>query len=543
MMSPRTDRVLRFTAAGGWLIAASACSEPPTATHRPMRPSPSLSEAGSQVEGATFVPNAVKYANRGSQPTIGRGGSATASVLALLSRDGSARITVVAGEWGGWTRGRQVRDEPYGDARLTKLQIKSFDPAGSLQFTRNLESVDAETTTVVAAGLLRGGRLQVQANVTGADFARTGVVTVDAPVRLRPDLAVVALRQPPRAVLNTAVPIVAVVRELNGEVGAWADCALLVDGVEADRAYGIWVDAGGSVTCAFTHMFRELRDTRLEVRVERVAPGDYDEANNAASSIMPVIRVPSAFHFDAVFEDRTFSSINEYQSRWHRMDGVEGSEYATTDTANGRVQQSHLYAVMPRAVTFPVRELFARQYTRDEVAHAALFQQLPADWTADDGFTRTSCVSRGYDQTSTGRWWLYVCTYQESGPQSTGFGWTSVSYDRYAGDVTYASRGHTHFWNRDLGFDDAYSWNFDSHDVTGRFVSYGLEYGFFIRLVDGTRVFTANPFVGLLPFEQIEHMPRTCWTYEDVWVVAETCSRRDLVSSGVQGWVSGEPSP
>jgi hypothetical protein len=536
-----STRRRRLASAIGCVLVVTACNDAPTASRSPLAPSRSLTESAGARGDTMFVTNARKYSDVGHHPSSARAGSATLSALALLSGDGTADVEVASGEWDGWTRGRQMREDPYGGTSLSKVQLKVFAPDGKLRTTRNFSNLDS-SATLPGNGLVRGGHVQVQANIKGADVSRTGVVTVDAPVRLRPDLAVTALQRPPRAALNTAVPIVAVVRELNGDLGAWADCVLYVDGVEQDRAYGIWVDAGGTVSITFMHMFRTLADTRLEVRVERVAPGDFDASNNVASGIMPVIRVPSSFYFDASFEDVSYVSTIKWESSWSSTDG-QGAEQTSADSSSGREQRSMMSASIPRAVSFPLTEVFARQLTRDEVAHSVLFRGLPADWTYNDGFTQQSCVSRGYDQPATGRGWLYICSNRSVAPDNPGFEWTSVQYDRYAGDVTYASRGHSHYWNRDLGYDDVYSWNYSSRDVAGRFVSYGLEYGFFIRLIDGARTYTANPLIGLLPFESAFRSPRTCWSWEDPFGSSRSCSEGSSEQRGVHGSVWGEPTP
>ena len=542
MYLTRNVRRWRAATAAGGLLVLGACRDAPTTAPRSLQPTRSLAESSAERGEAMFVPNTQKYSDRGHRPTSARTGSATLAMLALLSGDGTAEVEVVAGEWSGWTRGGKMRDDPDGDATLSSVQIKAFDPDGKHQYTRNFGNVGTDTVTVAANGLVRGGSVQVQGNVKGADFARTGVVTVEGPVRLRPDLAVSALRQPPRAVLHSAVPIVAVVRELNGDFGAWADCVLVVDGAESDRVHGLWVDAGGTVTCAFSHLFRRLGESRLEVRVEQVSPRDYDVANNAVTSTMTVIRVPSSFYYQASFEDRSFKNLGRFESSWSYGGGREGGESVSTDSSAGRSQQSYMLASMPHAVSFPLTEVFARQATRDEVAHSVLFRQLPADWTYEDPYIRSSCVSRGSDQ-PTGRGWLYVCTNKGIAPETEGADWTTVQYDRYAGDVTYASRGHSRYWNRDLGIDDVYAWNYSSRDVVGRFVSYGLEYGFFARIVDGPRVYTVNPLIGLLPFESIERAPRTCWSWEDAWGSSRSCSEWTSEAKGVHGWVHGEPAP
>jgi hypothetical protein len=498
---------------------------------------------GTAERQAMFVSNARKYSDSANHPVTGRSGSATLAIQALLARDGSAGIDVVAGEWTGWTRARARHDDLPGGTILRSVQLKAFDPDGELQYTRIYNQVDAQGVSLAANGLTRGGRAQVQGVIAGADFARSGVVTVDAPVLLRPDLAVVSLRRAPRAVANSAVPIVAVVRELNGDVGAWADCVLYVDGLEADRAYGIWVDAGGTVTCGFMHMFRQTGTSPFEVRVERVAPGDYDAANNSVSGTMNVIFVPSAFYYDAAFEDLTSSFTATYESSWSNNDGRQGGESSSTEERSGRVQQSYLSAFMPRAVSFPLGELFGRQYTAFETAHQVLFRGLQADWTYEDPYVRSSCVSRGFDQPNTGRGWLYLCSNQLLGGEGPELGWTSVTYDRYAGDVMYASRGHSRYWDRDLGIEDVYSYNYSGQETFGRFVRYGLEYGFFLRVIDAGQIFTVNPFIALLPVEEVFRQPRTCWGWSDPWGSSNWCYESEFEGHGVRGWVFGEPSP
>ena len=528
---------------GAAVMVASGCVEDPASPGLAPAADVEAVETPSAVEEGMFIPNDRKYSDAGRRPATGRAGSALAATQALLAKDGSAVVEVVAGEdWTGWTRERTMRDDPHGDATLAKVQLKAFDPAGALQFTRNFNRLGAPAVSLGANGLVRGGRVQVQANVEDADPARTGVVTVDGPVLLRPDLSLLELRRPPRAVKNTAVPIVAVVRELNGDLGAWADCVLYVNGIESDRAYGIWVDAGGTVTCTMMHMFRELGESRLEVRIEGVTPGDYDPANNTASGAMNVIFVRSDFWFNAAFEDRTFSSHTRYESSWSAADGSVGGEWSHASDVAGRVQESYMSGFMPRAVAFPLGELFARQYTRDEVVHAALFRQLAADWTSQGWYGRESCVSRGYYHPNAGRGWLFVCSHEIDNPEHGISGFTTVHYDRYAGDVTYASRGHSRYWNRDLGIDDAYSFNFTGREVVGRFARYGLEYAFFVRLVDRGSVYTMNPFVGLLPYQTEHSAPRECWSWTDSWGTSRSCWEFAYRTTGVRGVVFGEPS-
>ena len=64
---------------------------------------------------------------------------------------------------------------------------------------------------------------------------------------------------------------------------------LIVDGVAVDRATGIWVDAGDVVSCAFLYAFTTTGSHGVTVRVEGVAPGDWDTANNEASGTIAIV--------------------------------------------------------------------------------------------------------------------------------------------------------------------------------------------------------------------------------------------------------------
>ena len=75
----------------------------------------------------------------------------------------------------------------------------------------------------------------------------------------------------------------ATIREMKGDLGAKADCVLSADGHIVDRVAGIWVDAGGVVTCHFSHTFASTGQHAIRVDVGNVMPGDYDMSNNAGA--------------------------------------------------------------------------------------------------------------------------------------------------------------------------------------------------------------------------------------------------------------------
>ena len=535
-------RRLAFAMAGFALV--SACTDTPSSPSSSGTVGLDGRATGSSRGESTFVSNARKYSDAGHRPSTGRSGSAMLGVLALVARDGSAQVELVAGGWNGWTRGRRMHDGASGGARLRSAQLKVFDPEGNALYTQN-HKIGARTATLAANGLVPGGRAQVQGLIEGADFARVGVVTVDAPARLRPDLAVSSVQAEARVNVNAEVSIVGVVRELNGDLGAWADCVLYVDGAESDRAQGIWVDAGGTASCVFSQTFATAGTRQLEVRAENVAPGDYDLTNNTASRPITVVAAASSFFYSAHVDERAFTSTSDYEYTWNTTDGQLSYDYASSDTTSARYQQASVEASMTRAVRFPLTELAARQSTGDEVVHDVRLAEVPADWTTDNGVLAQSCVSRGHDTPELGRAWLYVCAFERrsGGLAGAPTGWTTVKYERYAGDVTYASRGHTRYWDRDLALEDVYSWNYSASDPRGQLVQLGADYLFTVQILESGRWSNLNAVVGLQPVSFSYDSPRECWTWDDPWALTTSCSASSRTETGVWGFATGEPTP
>ena len=530
-----------------WAIAClaltSACTGEPTAPPGGLHTNPVLGARGDGL----FVSNRQKYADAGAHPVTGRSGSATMSAMAILSSDGSAQLQLVAGGWSGWTRDRRMGTELSSGARLNRAQIKVSDPAGSHLYTET-HFIDAQTASIRVPGLVRGGRVQVQGIIVGADRRRVGVVTTDVPAVLKPDLAVTALQVEPRVHPNTPVSIVGVVQERNGDLGAWADCVLYVDGAERDRAHGIWIDANGAASCLFTQSFASAGSRNLEVRVENVAPGDYQPGNNSASRAIEVepLTTPSPFQFQAGFNDARNVSVTVQEGSWASTDGLRGGESVYTDSADARTQQSYLSARMTRPVQFPLTELSARQFTSIEDVHSTRLFDVAADWTVDYDAGTLSCVSRVEDDATFGRAWVNVCTYTvpsgTDGVEPTG--WTSIQYERYAGDVTYASREHGRFWNRTTGVEDYYSWN--SSDPTtshNRMVRYEQDYSFAAEIIEGGRTSALSAAVPLTPFAVSGEYPPTCRTVGDAYITDTSCTSSRYSETGVSGFAEGQPTP
>ncbi|HUG42348.1 MAG TPA: hypothetical protein VMM12_17925 [Longimicrobiales bacterium] len=506
-------------------VVATGCDDP-MSTERSLQPQAAMMLAEADAP-PRFTANGVQYRNSSAGPAVGRAGSATLTGNVLLDVTAMAELYLAAGTIGG-----------DGTPLLGQVQIKAFAADGRLLFTRNdVPGPDTRRADYVLGPLSRDARVQVQANVTGADPVRTGVVTLDVPVRLRPDPQVAAIAAPQRVGVRTMVGIAATVRELNGDLGARADCALVVGGVEVDRARGIWVDAGSSVSCAFRHRFEALGPTEVEVRLVDVEPRDFDADNNAARTTVEVMLIPSAFAYDASFQDVTFESSWRSEYRWQSADGRYGSEGRDQSEASGREQSGLLWAWTPRALAFPLDELIIRQMTRDETVHAARFLAVEPDWSWSDEWGSQSCFMRWFD-TPNGYNSFELCSvqWQDSEP------YTYLHYSRHAGEVTYHSRGDSRWWDQDAGVDDVWSWNYSDSFSIGRMVSYGREYGFFIRMQDANGVYRMQPLVWLEPFSEGYQTPWSCWEDAGEWGSYHSCHESRWAASGLREWVSGWPT-
>jgi hypothetical protein len=232
-----------------------------------------------------FIPNDIKYKDSGIKPATGRSGSATIEAYALLGKDGTAAIEVSAPAPG----------------VIEKVQVKRV----AYDQTTNFNGIGSNTFSAAMTGLAPGETVRIQANVSGIDGARMDVVTAETVVARRPDLSVETITAAPHAVAGGPIRIAALVRELNGDVGARASCVLSANGIDVDRADNIWIDAGGSVNCLFAPNFTAVGEQAYTVRLDNVRPGDDNPLNNAASSSIELYDSATGFTSwsASIFED------------------------------------------------------------------------------------------------------------------------------------------------------------------------------------------------------------------------------------------------
>jgi hypothetical protein len=490
-MKRSPSALLLSTAAATFLLAA--CADDPVGTAPASRPSAASLATTSQPR---FVSNSVKYRDAGQKPATGRSGSATLTALALLGSDGVTDLAVAAGAPG----------------TLRKVQIKAFD-GDALLWTRNDNGPSGGSATYPLRGLKRGGRLQVQSNIGGVDGNRTGVVTVDETIKLRPDLSVQAIDAPPSVRVAQPTVLAATIAELNGDVGARADCVLRVEGEVVDRARGIWVDAGDAVDCAFTHSFPTAGTVHISVAAEGVDPGDYLSGNNSRSATVIVVPNASmglnvfAYEHDELYRKRRM------RFQYRGANGFNRDDDVTTERTYAAYQSLRVDGELSQPVHGP--KSWFRVVEISDGNELRTFRFAPL-----------SPVDRcryAFDSSFYG--WLYYCVSPE--------GKTRFQFYRFGQIVTYHATGTTTEWYDD---EDPETQPVDrvwtQHD--GFVHPWGASLGFRVELSDGTSMHTrevaATNFTRF-SFSNVDmDVPESCFTRSGDWGESTTC---------ITDWVSG----
>lgn len=486
-------------------LVLAACDDPATAP----APRPHLAGAADDAP-ATLVPGTVKYRDAGHHPATGRAGDATIATRALLDRRGTATVDVWAGAPDG-----------SGPGVLARIQLKRFTPDGALRATTNHAVPDVRHVELSLLVVERGTPVQVQAHVRGVDGARTGVVTVDDVVWLRPDLAVLGVTAPPVALVGIPVHVVAVVAELNGDVGARADCVLEVDGVAVDSAVRAWVDAGGTVSCEFAHTFTTAGPHALRVRVAGADPGDWDVANDTAGAPLTVVAELPFTSWSAWADSGTTRSWSEHS--WDLPYGGGTHEQWRSRTERMSLTQSaSLEAYIRHPIGFPTQPLVdvqVSQATGGTTVHAAKYPALAAEDSSLSPSSSRWCVTRASAGAVVAQ--LQACSYR-TGLTPDERWYTVLRYAWNAGDVTYYSiESHilqcmpgssSGCWPRYPMF-SSWGYNTPGHDVTGTLVPFGTRYLLEASFRSGAERYAVRAEVPLARTHTTAGTPLACTAY------------------------------
>jgi hypothetical protein len=485
---------------------------------------------------------------RNPSAATGRSGNASLLVRALLSKDGNAILEATTGELDG---------DETAPGNIAKLQIKGFDGEGNLWWAQNENGLNEGGHVVRTFDHFdRGQPYQVQANVKGIDGNRTNVITVTGNVKLRPDLAVRDVDAPAEAFIGAPVNVSAHVSELNGDVGASASCLLLVDGVETDRSEGIWVDAGTGVTCLFTVEIADEGTHDLDVVVADVEPGDWDAANNAASTSISIVSPSQPLSWSA------YVTGYQYDHEHYRSEGWRNYDYDSGDTTHTDWSNEQTYSrdewISTRFsgwndtyIGFPF-SVMVSQSTAGETVHSFDVVDHPADYSYDDGTNRYAGLRINFEDSDDAgkkrrkrRDYLHI--YSE---EWDGVGYASVSYLTTGGGYTYFSRDYYSSWYQYPGEDPVYTHQRDiTDDVEGDYgvadapQVWGATYDFDVAVSGDTNTVAATVQVPVSSQLYESSTPWECTDYDqdngNYIYQSHRCYEEDYAYTQYSGSASG----
>jgi hypothetical protein len=482
------------------------------------------------------IKNSVKYRDAGAKPATGRSGSAAIEVRALRTQT-EASIQVAA--------------VPAG--KLDKVQVKIFNSSGDVVVTDNYRkgTLSGGTGTFSYDWPMRGQKVQVQANVSGIDANRTDVVTVDTTVKLLPDLTVASISAPRQAYIGSVVPVTAVIREANGDLGARANCVLKADGVVVDHADGIWVDAGDAVTCEFRTLFNSLGTKQLTAEVTNVVPTDFNPLNNSATTSIDIVSASTPVWYTMSAFDTTYDQNGPF--RYHEeFTSFDPSLYQSyvrdnngTNTSTTHVPSYGASLQIEKAIEFPVavdsRLIVDGQTLLQTTGSIDYNPSSFMNYSGDGYWNKCGDFYDGWQ-------WMFACHFHSEFDGVRDL--STVFSSRNAGAVTYASIG-TSVTRWADGTVDAYSYNYPGSYVTGDVVSpipdslgnHVTVQGAFTDA--NSQHFDVEASVDLFPIEPITYdYGEYCYNYDyssDGWgrFTGYQCSWPVTIAHGTAGWSSG----
>ena len=477
--------------------------------------------------GPSRVPNKQPYRVSATAAATGRTGSAMMSARALIDRDRHASLEVVSGDFAA---------PPVGS--LTKILLKAYDGNGDLLYANSVSGIHAPAVLMPLASLDRGQALEVQGNIRNVDNTRTDVVTVTAVGKLRPDLAVLHVDAPSRARASLPVHVTATIAELNHDTGARATCVLSVDDRAVDRAEGIWVDAGDTVSCAFAHVFTTGGLHQLRVDVTDVNPGDWDLANNTAGGAVAIVTSEDTFDFGTA---AVSSSLRHYRTHSTGFTRHAGDNFVMTwdvlndQSDNSEGAQYHGY-IDHAFVTFPLTQISVAQWSDDTLVHAGVYNSVAATSVGP-----TWACALVVDDTADQAAHVEVCA---STGGAGGNLLTSLTYGRFAGTVTYfASQYQAAWYETPEGVVPVYEYSYNHREgfSVGTPGGLGANYRFEVTLVSGETAYSKAVTVAVGAWQVFSDInyPWGCREYSDPsYGYKKTCDEYINYSSGRGGVVN-----
>lgn len=433
---------------------------------------------------AALYSNAIKYRDS-ERKARGFSGTASMSARALVGSDGNTEIELSTGSLDPFQDGRGhinsviMGVHALGNKLVSVERIESPDRGPYLRYT----------TTGIGAG----DRLRFLGHLSGVDWRRNAIVIVEEMVKRRPNLAVLSVTAPNTAPLNADVIITAAIGERNGDVGARGNCVLYVNGIEADRADNIWVDAGDVVSCEFLHNFTTSGVNSMEVRIEGVSPRDDDASDDAASGSIE-IQGDRPFAYDLVAKSSSIFDSTMAVTHWWNPDSSQAQVTSRISSVETHAQQASLSAWLPKAIEFPVDRIDLSMMADGAQIHTVSLEAVFADEVVGDALNGSACIARA-DATTGIAFKLCVTHETVNGVTSSR---TILDYGQKAGSVTYRSEDSQTRWSQTRG--NYYSFNSPSTKAgpgEGRVVSYGQGMSVDVEVMSRGSRFFAEPVIDL----------------------------------------------
>jgi hypothetical protein len=457
---------------------------------------------------------------------------------ALLGEDGNTTIEVTTG---------LLDSGATPPGSFGKVQFKPLDPDGNVILAQNFTPLSTATGYYSFSwpSLYRHQQAQIQGNITGIDN-RTDVVTVVDTVKLRPDLAVHKLFLPDSPIVNTPVTITANVVELNGDSSATTTCQLFIDGIIADQASNVYIDAAGGVSCAFTHTFPATGNHTIQVTAANVAPADWDTGNNSVSGTINIVDLNTniAEHGTARFFDQKggFPLSHTFTMQaW--LNGSSGYNYSETSGTTGEEQDtgSTFYSgygcpgktnavpyQFPVDVTYTETMDGAPVYSVKAIGITGRTSSSPTNmsWCGSTAVSYVQQVGSGVADDYTFR--VTSNTYYDSASTPL-YTFQQIESTRNAGDVTYFSFGYQCDWWSvcDNPPTNYHMWNDSSETVLGKLVTPGSTWVPSISAKDaGGNTFGGSIPVSLSSSQYTSGQPNPCtnWGPDSEGYTYQMCS-------------------
>lgn len=202
---------------------------------------------------------------------------------------------------------------------LKKVQLKTFNQNGELVYTRNDNNGVASpngTADIQLTDVVRHQPLQTLVQVQNSQTTDTTVLNATGVVLLRPELSVDSVDAPTTAYVNTSINVSAIVKELNGDLGANSTVQILNGDTVLDTANNVKVSAGGSAAVAFLLNFSQPGTYHLRALISNVQPGEYDATHNEKDFTIQVLQPDKTMQYRSYYDyydyHDTGSSTGEY---------------------------------------------------------------------------------------------------------------------------------------------------------------------------------------------------------------------------------------